>query len=107
MTRRAQLSAAVAGALLAAYRDQGGGIASELAMLFEAARDPTAVEYFLLAAQNATRIAAYREAVSLVRRGLAQVASPPAGADRVRRELMLQLSLGGMLIVTRGGATPR
>ncbi len=107
ITRRAQLSAAIAGALLAAYRDQSGAIASELAMLCEAARDPTqAAEYFLLAAQNATRVAAYREAVSLVRRGLVQVAKLPPSADRVRRELMLQITLGGMLIVTRGGGDP-
>ena len=52
-TRLTSLSAAVAGALIAFHRDHDIAIASELAVLFETARDPArAAHYLLLASQT-------------------------------------------------------
>jgi tetratricopeptide (TPR) repeat protein len=106
-TRRAQASAAVAQALLGFYGEQGSAIASELALLLETARESSrAADYFLVAAQNAARIFAYREAVALVQRGLALVEKLQVTTERMRREGMLWLTLGSLLIVTRGGGDP-
>src|SRR5439155_7325654 len=76
--RKASWSAAVAQALLGFYREQSADIASELAVLFEAARDfSQSADYFLRAAQNATKVFAYNEAVLLARRGLAILTALP------------------------------
>src|SRR5262249_56191197 len=64
-TRRKAWSAAAAQALLDCHGGQGVAVAAELAMLFEAARDhERAIDYYLLAAQNAARIYAHHEAVA-------------------------------------------
>src|SRR5262249_26363781 len=69
--RRASHSAAVARALLDHYGEQSATIAGELALLLEAARDwGRAVEFFLVAARNAARAHAHREAAALARQGL-------------------------------------
>src|SRR5262249_56535341 len=53
-TRKAAWSAAAARALLGHYGEKSAGLAAELAMLFEAGRDPErAAEYYLMAAGNA------------------------------------------------------
>lgn len=93
-TRRAALSAAVAGALIGYHRDQASRIASQLAFLFEAARDfAQGANFFLVAARNATQLFANREAVKLARRGLDAVAALEPGAERDQKELSLQLAL--------------
>lgn len=70
-TRRARLSRAVAEALLECYGGPSGAVASELAHLFEAARErPRAAEYYALAARQALEVFAFKEAVTLSRRGL-------------------------------------
>ena len=105
--RRAMLSAGVAQALLAFYGEQSGSLASELALLFEAARDfPKAVEYFLRAARNAVRIAAYQEGVLLARHGLEVLKGVPAGMARDRQELALLVTLGVPLTATASYASP-
>src|SRR5262245_37085320 len=103
-TRRATLSAAVAQALVGHYGEKNAVVAAELALLWEAARDFTrAIDCFLLAAQHAVRLFAYREAVGLARRGLALVATLPESPERDRQELALQLTVGPPLIVTKSG----
>jgi predicted ATPase len=70
-TRKAALSTAVANALLTHYVDQSSVVGSELALLFETARDfPRASEYFLLAARHAARLFAWTPASELASRGL-------------------------------------
>src|SRR5262249_42592520 len=70
-TRKAAWSAAAAGALLGFYGEKSAGLAAELAMLFEAAREPErAADHYLVAAGNAARVFAHHEAVALARRGL-------------------------------------
>ena len=59
-TRKALVSGAVAQALLERDRDHVWDIASTLALLFEAARDPAqASEYALLAAEHSARLSGY------------------------------------------------
>ena len=71
-TRRAALNAAVRKSLVLVYGDQKATIAAQLAVLYSAARDfVPAVEHYLLAAQQATRVFAHAEAAALANRGLA------------------------------------
>ncbi len=71
-TRRASLSSVVAAALLGYHEEKTSAIASELALLFEAARDfKKASHFFLQASRNAANIYANEEAVELSRRAIA------------------------------------
>ena len=106
-TRRASLSAAVAEALIGFYGAQRSAIASELAVLFEAARDfEHAAEHFLAAAQQAASVSANKEAAALARRGLNALAFLPETRERAEQELRLQTSLGPALMGTVGFAAP-
>ena len=106
-TRKAQLSAEVAETLLAYYGGRSSAVASELAMLFQAARDfARAAECFLEAAEQAARLSTNKEAVALARRGLDALKLSPETSERARLELRLQLILGPALMSTVGyGAT--
>jgi predicted ATPase len=104
-SRRAALSAAVASALLAFYGDDSAEVASELAFLFQAARDWTqASDYFLKAARNAARIFANQEAVSLCQRGLDMNRRTRDAPQRARQELKLLMTLGPSLMTIKGFA---
>src|SRR5262249_42955063 len=106
-TRRASLSAAVAQALLGYYGEKSADVAAELALLLEAARDSArAADYFLMAAQNATRVCANLEVVVLARRGIELLASLPDTPERARKELALQITLGPALFATKDWAAP-
>jgi tetratricopeptide (TPR) repeat protein len=71
-TRRTSWSATVAEALLNHYGDQSTGIAAELALLFEVARDfNRSAEYFIAAGRNAASVCANGEAIGLFERALA------------------------------------
>jgi predicted ATPase len=106
-TRKAEWSGATAQALLGHYGEKSAAVAAELALLFEAARQPTrAVEYFLLAARNAVRVFAHQEAAGLARRGLALLEKLPDTPDRADQELTLLLALGVSLVATQGFASP-
>ena len=103
--RRSSLSAAVAQALLGHYGDQSPAVASKLAFLFESARDWShAAEYFLLAAENAARLFANEETITLARRGLEMLKRLPDTTERARQELRLQIMLGSPLMATKGYA---
>src|SRR5262249_19402731 len=104
-TRRAQLSGAVAAALLGYYGEKSGAVASELAHLYATARAfAPAVEYFRLAAQSAAQVFAHAEAAMLARRGLEILESLSDTPQRAGQELALQLTLGFALGVTKGYA---
>lgn len=92
--RRAQTSAAVAAVLLGLYGKQAAKIASELAFLFDAARDfARASDYFAEAARNAAAIYANQEAVELTRRAIANAEKLP-GRRRHKRVLSAAFQMG-------------
>ena len=106
-TRRVSLSARAAQALLVHHADRGADIAAELALLFEAARDPRrAVDHLLVAARNATRVFASQEAVALSRRALRLLAERPDTRERTEQELMLQGTYATALGAIEGLGSP-
>src|SRR5262249_28508342 len=106
-TRKTAWSAAAARALLRHHGDKSAAIATELALLFEAARDPAhAVEHYLLAVRNAVRMFANQEAALLARRGLALLPRLPDTPARAEKELTLLIALGVSLVATKGFASP-
>jgi predicted ATPase len=106
-TRRAQLSATVAEALLGCFGKQSATVASELAFLFEAARDwSRAAEHYLVAANNASEVFALQEAGVLAQHGLDMLRLLPDAAECAKQELMLQAMLGQSLMVAKGYALP-
>jgi predicted ATPase len=106
-TRKAAWSAAAARALLGHYGEKSAPVATELALLFEAARQPgPAARYFLQAAEHAVAVCASQEAVVLARRGLGLLQQLPDAAERARQELALLIALGVSLVPTKGFASP-
>jgi predicted ATPase/DNA-binding CsgD family transcriptional regulator len=105
-TRRSSLSAAVAEALLSFHGEYVAAIASTLAFLFESARDSwRASGYYLLAVQNAGRVFAHNEEITLARRGLELLKTVPQTPERAERELNLQVALGLAVTFSRGYAS--
>jgi predicted ATPase len=105
--RKAAWSAAAARALLGHYGEKSPAVATELALLFEAARDPAqAATHFLHTAEHAVRIHASREAVGLAQRGLALLRTLPETPARAPQERALLLALGVSLVATQGFASP-
>ena len=105
-TRKVTLSRAVAETLVRLHGPRHGEVASELAALFDAARDYLrAAEYYREAAQRATQLFASQEAEVLARRGVSVLHSLPDTRERQERELALRVSLGNALIATRGYAS--
>jgi predicted ATPase len=106
LARKAAWSAAAARALLKHYGEKSSAVATELALLFEAARDPAqAAGQFLAAAENAVRVGASQEAVGLARRGLALLQTLPDTPERAQHERALLLALGVSLVATQGFAS--
>ncbi len=104
-TRKASLSAATADALVRHYADQKSLVASELAFLFESARDAErASEFFLLGAQNAAGLFANKEAAVLAQRGLELLKTLPPSPERTSREIDFQMVLGFSLGLSKGHA---
>ncbi len=105
--RRAQLHQRIGEWSESFYGEHAREIAAELAMHFDrAANHKQAVKYLQQAAENDIRRFAYREAVTLSRRGLELVKRMPDTAERARQELGLHVTLGVPLIATEGYAAP-
>ncbi|HEY8505236.1 MAG TPA: hypothetical protein VIL46_11685, partial [Gemmataceae bacterium] len=106
-TRRAVLGAALARVLQGHQGEHAPAVAGELACLYEVGRDfARAARCFHLAARNAARVFAHREALALARRGLGLLGSLPESPERDALELPLQTTLGLQLQVTDGYAAP-
>ena len=106
-TRRASLSAAVGEALAGAAGEQAAAHASELALLFESARDfSRAAEHFLIAANRARQVFAYREALTLAERGLAMLMALPATRERASREVAHLIAIALASHPLKGYAAP-
>ena len=105
--RRVALSLETARSLVKLTGIRARTIASDLALLFEAGRDPAnASEHFLQAARNAARVFAYAETATLCERGLKALAALPESRDRDNRELRFSLIHGLALMAARGYAAP-
>jgi serine/threonine protein kinase/predicted ATPase len=105
-TRKAHLSAAIAQALERFWGDQRAGVANELAVLYEAARDfGRAADCFRLAAQNTGQVFASQEALALAQRALAMTERLPDSRERRERELSILVVLGNGLIALSGWAS--
>jgi len=102
-SRRAEINRAVADALIGLYGVQRRVVASQLARLFEAARELSlAVDYFQTAAENAAQVSAHHEAAALLGRGVELLHKLPADRKRDERELAMQLALGASLMALKG-----
>ena len=105
-TRRVALSAAAAKALLGFHAESPNSISHSLALLFEAARDfGKAAEFFQVAAQRAAGVFANNEAAALARKGLELLAKTPQSMARGQKELALHITLGPVLVSTKGFAS--
>ncbi len=99
-SRLVEVSAGVAAAILRYWAQRSNELASQLAELFETARDWSAsTDFFLLSARHAIRFSAHRDGVFLARRGLATLSRLPQTTSRDEQELELQVILGTSLIV--------
>jgi predicted ATPase/DNA-binding winged helix-turn-helix (wHTH) protein len=101
--RRTQIHRRVGEHLEQVYGEQARNIAAELAVHFEQGQDwKRAVTWLQQAATNATHRSASKEAVALGQRALALLPRLPADAERLTRELGLQMTVGSGLIAIRG-----
>ncbi|HEV8715499.1 MAG TPA: hypothetical protein VGX03_22050, partial [Candidatus Binatia bacterium] len=90
-----------------AYGERAREIAAELAVHFEQGRDyRKAVQYLQQAGENAVRRSAHREAISHLSKGLELLKTLPDTLERARRELVLQTTLGAVLVTIKGFAAP-
>ncbi|MBI3246228.1 MAG: AAA family ATPase [Deltaproteobacteria bacterium] len=91
----------------AAYGDHARELAAELALHFERGQDyRRAVQYLQYAGENAVRRSAYVEASNHLTKGLVLLATLPDTRERAQQEVTLQVSLGGILIATKGYTAP-
>ena len=105
--RRGSLSAGIAQALLQTHGEQAATRASELALLFETARDfSRAAEFFLVASERARQVFAYREALTLAHRGMEMLKALPDAPERAPRELMHIMAISLATHPLRGYAAP-
>jgi predicted ATPase len=107
-TRRMSLSGAVANAIIEANGPNDAALASELAVLLEAAGERAgAADYFLLASQNALRVFAFVEAAAIAERGIALLSGLPETRNRNALELKLQIALGTACVTIWGHVVQR
>jgi DNA-binding winged helix-turn-helix (wHTH) protein/predicted ATPase len=91
----------------AAYGSLAPEIAAALAVHFEQGRDTRrAIRYLQHAGEQALRRHAYGEGASYFTRALALLTTLPDTPARAQQELDLQVTLGPVLMVTRGQADP-
>jgi serine/threonine protein kinase/predicted ATPase len=106
-TRRATVSRRVAEALVARLGDQPCDCAADIALLFEAAREPLrAAEYFNRAAEAAARLYAHEDTARLAKRGLSLLEGEPETARRAAVELGLQMTYALANKTAHGYAVP-
>jgi predicted ATPase len=103
--RRVQIHQRIAERGIQIYGNRAGEIAAELAMHFEQSRDwARALEFLALAAKNAVRRSAHREAAELARRGLEVLKSLPDTNERAHQEVTLRMMECTSLIAVKGFA---
>jgi len=106
-SRRQQLHAEIAGALLELHPELVGTQPELLAHHFtQAGLAEPALEHWQAAAQRAIGRSAYPEAIEHLDQALAQLAHLPPGKAREKRELELQVTKLGPLFPTKGYGSP-
>jgi adenylate cyclase len=106
-TRRATTSGKVARSIEARYGSLDPSRASELALLFEAAREfADAARHFLLAAHHQIALFAFREGGVLAQRGLEALTGVKDEGTRTTLEIGLQVALASCLRAVDGWAAP-
>lgn len=104
---RSHLHLQIAEALEQLYKDHSSEIALQLAHHFQQAQIyHKAVDYLMLAGNNAIRLSANEEAVFHFSKGLELLDSLPQTSDRQMKELRLLISMSSALMWTRGYASP-
>ena len=102
-TRRTLLSRQVGIGLERFYGDRTADIASELAVLYRAAREfSLSAHYFGQAARKAADVFAFEEALALGRRAIDCLRALPETSDGRRRELDILMIMGVSASATRG-----
>ncbi|HEX5576378.1 MAG TPA: AAA family ATPase [Gemmatimonadales bacterium] len=104
--RRRLLHQRIARALIASAAGSTGSAAAIAQHLHHGGLIEEAVPYYARAAEVASRIYAYEEAIGHLNQALALLGTLPESADRDRRELALQIALGPPLRESRGWAAP-
>ena len=106
-TRLASTSGKVARSIEAHHGSEAASLASELALLYETARDfAAAARHFLSAAQHQIALFAFREGVVLARRGLDALSAVKQEPERTQLEIGLQVALASCLRAVEGWAAP-
>jgi tetratricopeptide (TPR) repeat protein len=106
-SRRTQFHGRIGARAEAGYRERAGERAAELARHFREGRGASrAVAYLRQAADNALQRSAYHESVAHLSQGLAVLQELPQTLERDRDELAFQISLGPLLMSTKGFASP-
>lgn len=104
--RRSQIHRRIGERGVAIYGERASDIAPELAMHFEQSHDwPRALEYLLLAAENAMARSAHHEAAKLAGRGVEILNSIPESAERDKQEMRLRMMLTVSLMSIKGFAS--
>ena len=97
----------IAGGLEAAHAAGLHGVAGRLAVHYGEGRSPRKeLDYLELAAANAARRFAYREAAAYMRSALERVRREPETRARREREAGQLVKLGGVLVLARGYSDP-
>lgn len=105
--RRMQLHRRIGVSLEARYGDHAGTIATQLAVHFERGGEILrAVRYLQPISDNAIRRNAHHEAVAILTKGLALLATLPDSPEHAQHELTLLLILGRRLMATKGYGVP-
>lgn len=103
--RRQQWHQRIGVRMEAAYGNQAGEIAAELAIHFEEGHDYCrAVHYLQQAAENTLQRSAHQETIAYLTKALGFLRTLPEEPDRPQRELSLLSALGVPLLVTKGYA---
>jgi predicted ATPase len=106
-TRRMQLHRRIRSRLETAYGARAEEVAAQLARHCERGGETSqAVYYWQQAGDNAARRNAQHDAIAILSKGLALLATLPESPKRARRELTLQLALGELLRTTKGVGSP-
>jgi len=105
--RRSRLHRLIGGELERTYGAEGEANANQLARHFRYGGDhPRAIRYFRVAAEQALRRSAHREAASLLQSGLELLEQQPETAERHSEEFAFRSMMAPTILAVRGFAAP-